>query len=476
MQLTKLRKWLVLLNVSISIFMATLDGSIVNIALPIIKTYLSVNISSIQWVVTSYLLAISVLLLIWGKLADLYGKKKVFLFGFIIFSVGSGLCGISSSLEMLVISRIIQAVGASSMMALSQGIVTSIFDHGERGMALGITGTTVAIGSLTGPVLGGILVHNFGWHSIFLVNIPIGIIGTIFTILVIPEINEVSENKKFDFLGSILFIAAILLMFMGLLFLQDAKISGIVFIIMFISALVVLGLFLMRQRRIDTPLIDVGLFKIKVFSLGLTTAFLSFIALFSTIYFMPFYLENVMKFDALKAGLLMSAYPFTMAIIAPFSGALSDKITYKPLTIIGLAINALVLLVVSTLNRTSSIVEIVILMAMLGAGVGIFQSPNNSSVMGSVPRNQLGAAGGINALFRNIGMVSGTTLSVLLFTFTTNINLNSVSKDNGGFNPEVFLKGFHIVFIFAACSCAVALVLSLLRLSEKKMALVKLRD
>ncbi|KNY27135.1 MFS transporter [Pseudobacteroides cellulosolvens] len=218
MQLTRLRKWLILINISISIFMATLDGSIVNIALPTMAEKLSSSISSIQWVVNAYLLAISVLLLVWGKLADIYGKKKIFMMGFIIFSVGSGLCGFSNSLLMLVISRVIQAIGASSMMALSQGIVTSIFPPGERGKAFGITGTSVAIGSLTGPTLGGILVKAFGWHSIFLVNIPIGVIGILCTYLLIPEIKEEPENKSFDVIGAFLFAGSILLLFMAFCF------------------------------------------------------------------------------------------------------------------------------------------------------------------------------------------------------------------------------------------------------------------
>jgi EmrB/QacA subfamily drug resistance transporter len=467
MQLTRLRKWLILINISISIFMATLDGSIVNIALPTMAEKLSSSISSIQWVVNSYLLAISVLLLVWGRMADIYGKKKIFMLGFIIFSIGSGLCGFSNGLLMLVISRVIQAIGASSMMAISQGIVTSIFPPGERGKAFGITGTSVAIGSLTGPTLGGILVHSFGWHSIFLVNIPIGIIGILCTYFLIPEIKEEPDKKSFDILGALFFTGFILLLFMGFLLLQDHRVSKSTFVMMFIGALVLMATFVIHERRTSNPLLDFALFKIKVFLLGISTGFLSFISLNATIYFIPFYFEYIMKFSTLKAGLLMSAYPFMTAIISPFSGWLSDKISYRPLTVIGLVINVAVLFVISTFGTHTSMVEIVLIMALFGTGSAIFQSPNNSSVMGSVPKNQLGSAGGINALFRNLGMVSGTTISVILFSFTTNININKLAGEKAVFESDMFLKGFRVVFIFAACSCIAALLLSVFRSSLK---------
>jgi EmrB/QacA subfamily drug resistance transporter len=259
--------------------MATLDGSIVNIALPIMSEELSVNIGAIQWVVTSYLLSISVLLLIWGKISDLYGKKMIFASGFIIFTIGSALCGMSSSLGMLVFSRIVQAVGASATMALGQGIITSTFPPNERGRALGITGAAVAIGSLVGPSLGGVLVHASGWKSIFFINIPIGIIGTILTFLIIPSIHKAPTSTKFDFKGSVMFVAFLLLLFLGLLFLQEGNISAGVFAVMFLVSAVVLYFFIKYEHTNENPLINLKLFKIRVFSLGLGSAFLSFVSL-----------------------------------------------------------------------------------------------------------------------------------------------------------------------------------------------------
>lgn len=462
MQTNRLQRWLILFNVSVSVFMSTLDGSIVNIALPVISKNLSVDISSVQWVVTSYLLTISVLLLIWGKISDMYGKKKIFAFGFVVFTMGSGMCGMSHTLGFLVFSRTLQAVGASAMMALSQGIITSTFPPQERGKALGINGTTVAIGSLLGPSLGGVLVHMAGWQSIFFINIPIGIIGTLLTIVIIPEIHEAPDSKKFDFKGAVMFSSSIILLFLGLLFVQDAILSVSTLIPLLLVAAVLMFFFIKNESNAANPLITLNLFKNKVFSMGIGSAYLSFIAIFATNMFIPFYLLYALKLDTLSAGLLMSFSPATSAIFAPISGWLSDKTSYRPLTVAGLTINMCTLFVITTLNTTSSRLEIAVLMTLLGLGSAIFQSPNNSSIMGTVPRNQLGVAGGINALFRNLGMVSGATFSVILFSLMTRLNINNIAK-GVSFDTLLFIKGFRGVTLFAALSCCAAALISLTR-------------
>lgn len=470
----KWKKWLILFNVTVSIFMATLDGSIVNIALPVISGELGVTISSIQWVVTSYLLAIAILLPIGGKLSDIYGKKKIFTLGFIMFTLGSTFCGLSNTLVMLVVSRVIQAVGASAMMALSQGIVTSIFPPGERGKALGITGAAVAVGSLVGPSLGGVLVHAAGWQSIFFINIPIGILGMILAIFIIPELHEAADKKTFDVRGAVVFSAAVLLLFVGLLLFQEQELAAEVLVPMLAVAAVLLGLFIVLEKRADNPLIDLKLFGIYEFSTGIASAFLSFVALNTTLLFMPFYMEYVLHLDTLSAGLLISAYPVATAVLAPVSGFLSDKISYKPLTVAGLVLNTLVLFLLSGLDAASSHVHIAVLMTLMGVGTALFQSPNNSSVMGSVPANRLGIAGGINALFRNLGMVSGTTFSVIIFTFTSKLNIGAMS---GSLVPDagLFLKGFRVVLLFASGVCLLGMLTSAVRVAGLR-ALGKVRN
>ncbi|SHI12225.1 drug resistance transporter, EmrB/QacA subfamily [Sporobacter termitidis DSM 10068] len=459
-EITNARKWTIIVITSLSAFMATLDGSIVNIGLPMMSSELHVSIESIQWVVTAYLLTISLMLLIWGKLSDVYGKKYIFASGFLIFSLGSALCSFSHSLPFIVVSRIIQALGAAAMMSLSQAIVTGTFPPTERGRALGVLATMVALGSLVGPSLGGILVSAFGWPSIFLINIPIGVAGFILAIVIIPEIFEKQKSQRFDVAGTGLFCFSMLLLFLGLLFAQEGAFPVIWLIPIVLVSLAGLWLFIRVERKKENPLLNIGLFRLREFSFGLVAAYLTYIALNSTMLFIPFYLQDLLKFDPLKAGLIVSAYPIAMAIVAPVSGWLSDRITYRPLTVVGLAVTTAALVLLATINETTSIVKIILLMVMLGGGFAVFQSPNNSSVMGCVPRAQLGIAGGANALFRNLGMVSGTTFSVLIFSFVSKLNINNLT---GGFNAQSFVRGLSVIFIFCAVCTFAAMLVSLTR-------------
>lgn len=461
LEITSSKKWMTLIITSVSTFMATLDSSIVNIALPIMSKELKVSISSIQWVVTSYLLTISLLLLVFGKLSDLYGKKKIFSSGFLIFAFGSALCGFSHTLPFLVISRIIQAVGASAMMSLSQGIVTAVFPPEERGRALGFVGTMVALGNLTGPSLGGLLVHLFNWQSVFFINIPIGIAGCILSFTIIPDIFETQDIKYFDFKGTLFFSVSLLFLFLGLLFVQEDTLPIWCLAPAVAISAVIMAAFVYTERKSKNPLISLGLFKNHEFSFGLAAAYLSFAAISSTLLFMPFYLQNLLGFSALRAGIIISIYPLTMAFVAPFSGWLSDKITYRPLTISGMLTATAALILMATLNKNSPLWLILILLMLLAFGIAMFQSPNNSSVMGSVSRNQLGIAGGTNALFRNLGLVSGTAFSVLIFSLSTRTNINSLSGNQ--FNAGSFIKGFSYIMLFDAAATLIAALINVKR-------------
>ncbi len=440
--------------------MATLDGSIVNISLPVMSKYFNVSINSVQWVVTAYLLTISAILLIWGKLSDIYGRKYLFAAGMLIFTIGSALCGISNSLELLIISRVIQAIGASITMALVQGIVTSIFPANERGKALGVIGATVAIGSLLGPGLGGILVRFAGWQSIFYINIPIGIAGFVLTLILMTETEMKTANKAFDIKGSLIFVVSITTMFTSLLSYQDKLISSTIMILMVFIAIILFAIFIRYEKGLSNPLLDTTIFSNRKFSMSLATSYISFLSMFAYIFFMPFYLQYAMKLNILTAGLLMSIYPVVTAILAPISGWLSDKKLRISLTFLGLSINTLALALLSFLNSTSSLIHTGLLIMMLGAGSALFQSPNTSTIMGSVSRDKVGVAGSINAFFRNFGMVSGTTLSVILFMYITKMDINNLSGSS--FDIPLFLKGFRAVLLNASGLSLIAVGINVL--------------
>lgn len=457
-EISNTRKWVILAITSVATFMGTLNSTIVNVALPVMSQEMKVSINAIQWVISAYLLTTVLLLPIFGKLSEFTGKKYIFAFGTLLFAVGSTLCAFSHTLGMLTISRIIQAIGTSGMFSMSMGIVSGAFPASERGKALGIVGTMVAIGTIAGSSLGGILVSAFGWPSIFVINIPIGIIGSILSYIFLPESPNRTKIKSFDIAGTVSFSMLILILFLALLFTQQNMLPVVYLIPAIMIAAVFLLVFIKVEKRAKNPLLDLRLFKVKEFSLGLVAAYFCFIILNSTMLFIPFYLQDVLKLSTLNSGLVLSVYPISMGIIAPFSGWLSDRITYRPLTIVGMIVTAAAMLLLATLRQTSPVSETIILICLLGIGLSIFQSPNNARVMGSASENQLGIASSTNALFRYIGLSSGTTFSMLIFSFSSNISVGNLSS---GFNSGAFLHGISVVYIFDAICALIAMMFSM---------------
>jgi EmrB/QacA subfamily drug resistance transporter len=463
------RRWIILVVVLLITFMATLDGSIVNVALPVMSESLSVSTSSIQLVVTSYLITVSALILIFGRLGDLLGKSRVFKFGIVIFTFGSLLCGLSHSFMMLVISRIIQAIGAAATMANNQGIITHVFPAHERGRALGMTGTFVALGALTGPALGGLIVGALSWEYIFLINVPIGIFGFLMAMKILPH-NKVDRQEKLDLKGSLLFMMTIIPMFAAievggqLGYERPLVLSGLG-----IALLSFIG-FLIIEKRQPEPLLDLSIFKNSLFTLSLFCGFLSFIALFASNIIQPFYLQNALGFSPTFAGMLLMIYPAILAVVAPVSGYMSDKIGSEFLTFIGLAITSLGLFLMSGLTVSSPFPLIITYTALLGIGNGLFQSPNNSLIMSTVPKHKLGIAGSVNALIRNMGMVFGIALSttILYSRMSTVIGYKVTDYVEG--QSDAFIYGMQTVYLVAGSICLIGAALTALRLIRQRQA------
>ena len=460
-------RWLILFVVVMISFMATLDGSIVNVALPVMTKSLNVTSAAIQLVVTSYLIVISATILIFGRLGDILGKTNVFKFGIAVFTLGSLLCGLTHSLPFLILARSVQAIGAAGAMANSQGIVAEVFPPNERGRALGIMGTFVALGSLVGPPLGGFLVDVTSWESIFLINIPIGVITLLFSFKILPNWH-VEKKEKLDGAGAMLFIFTIVPLFVALGQIQEVGFTSPLIWLGFLVAVISFIVFIMVEKRLEAPLLQLGIFKNKLFSLSIFCGFLSFLAMFCSNIMLPFYLQDAMGFSPAKAGLILMTYPLLLSVVAPVSGYLSDKIGSEFLTFIGLFVLSIGLVLMSTLNESSTLTSMIIFIAVMSIGGGLFQSPNNSLIMSTVPRDKLGVAGGINALVRNLGMVCGIVLA-------TNILYNRMSYKIGyhvndfvvGRN-DIFIYGMRIVYISAASLCMIGVILTAFRLIRSK--------
>ncbi len=460
-------RWLILLVVLMATFMSALDGSIVNVALPVMAKALNVTSAGIQLVVTSYLIAIVAFILVWGRLGDMLGKTKMFNLGIVLFTLGSLLCGITDSISMLVLARVIQAIGAAGTMANNQGIITEVFPANERGRALGMVGTFVALGSLIGPPLGGFIVAYTSWEYIFLINVPIGIITLFFAVRMLPK-GRKSENVKLDIPGTLLFMLFIVPLFAAISEGQEIGFTHPLILTGFLVSVCAFAAFIIVENRQKSPLLHLEIFRNRLFSLSIFCGFLSFVAMFCSNIIQPFYLQDVLNYSPSVTGLIIVASPLVLAVVAPVSGHISDKIGSEFLTFIGLMLISLSLLLMATLNEHSSVVSIVSFIAAMSIGSGLFQSPNNSLIMSTVSRDKLGIAGSVNGLVRNLGMICGIALSTALLYNRMSYKIGHKVTDYVAGRNDAFIYGMRTVYIAAAAICMIGAVLTALRLLNKK--------
>lgn len=447
--------------------MSTLDGSIVNVALPNMAVNLKVGMAGVTWVVTSFLITVAATILIFGRIGDIKGKTKVFSFGVVLFTIGSLLCGFTNSLLVLVIARVIQAIGAAATMATNQGIITQVFPANERGRALGVLGTFVALGSMAGPPLGGVIVSMLSWKYIFLINVPIGIIVFIMTVKVFPKSNKVVD-EKLDGRGAVLFMIATVAFFGAVVQGQSTGYNNPVMIGAFIVSFISFVAFIIAEKKIDMPLLDLSIFSNSLFSISIICAFTSFVAISASNIILPFYFQDTLKFSAALTGIFMIVSPIVLSIVAPFSGYLSDKIGSEILTLIGLIFTSLGLFLISSLNEKSSVVLLLIYIVIMTMGNGMFQSPNNSLVMSTVPRNKLGIAGSVNALIRNLGFVLGTSVSTLILYSRMSAKVGHRVTDYIVGRDDVFMYGMKFVYICAGGLCLFGVIITAIRFYNSK--------
>jgi EmrB/QacA subfamily drug resistance transporter len=400
------RKWYVMAAVSMGIFLSTIDGSIVNVALPTLVHAFNTEFAVVQWVVLAYLLTVSTLILSMGRWGDMVGKKPLYAIGFVIFTLGSVMCGLSPAIYWLIGFRVLQAVGAAMMMALGMAIVTEAFPPAERGKALGISGSIVSIGIVAGPVLGGIIIGALSWHWIFFVNLPIGIVGSLMVARFVPD-HKPSGGQRFDYLGASTLFVSLIAFLLALTIGESIGFAEISVLLLFAISLLFLILFVIIEKRSRQPMIDLSLFQNKLFSVNLITGFISFLSIAGTVILMPFYLENVLGYDPGAVGLLLAIVPIAMGLAAPIAGSLSDRIGTRPITVFGLFVLVIGYYLVSTLTTQTTSLGYILRFMPIGIGMGVFQSPNNSAIMGAAPRARLGVASGLLAITRTVGQITG---------------------------------------------------------------------
>ncbi len=461
------RKWLVLTSVSLGSLMATLDGSIVNIALPAIQTDFRIDLTTTEWVVVAYLLVVGGLLLPFGRLGEVLTFKRVYLVGFTIFTLASICCGASPNEAGLVAFRVVQGIGAAMIMAMGPAIVARTFPAEERGRALGLNAISISIGLSLGPALGGILTQVATWRAIFLINAPIGLLAILWANRVLPA-ETPGKGQSFDVRGAALSGMALFALLLALSEGQQWGWDSPAIIGLLIAFVVVGGAFLASERRSAHPMLDLVLFRIRPFSAGLASVVVAFSGLFTATFLLPFLLEQGSGFSPVEAGLLLTPTPITMALVAPFSGAASDRFGPRVLASVGMAIMALALLSLTQLPVDFALPDLVWRLVLLGLGQGLFMSPNSSAVLGSVPRPRIGTASGTLAQMRINGQVLGIALSGAIVATRLPVHLAELGGASTAALRNVALAGaIHDAFVVAALVCAVGIVTSLVRGSSE---------
>ena len=454
-QTTKL-KWIIFTVSAIGGFLAMMDSNTVNVALYEIANDFNININAAQWAVTAYILILSTFLTLFGKLNDLVSRSNLYALGYLIFAFGAFLNTFSFNLPVLILSRIVQALGASILLSNNYAIISSIFKGNERAKALGFSTALMALAGMSGPILGGFLMHYFSWRSIFIPSIIIGLVGAYCSKKYIPEIVHKSEFK-FDYFGMVYMLIAILSMLMVISKGHDwgwlsnrIIIFGILFFIFSI-------IFYFQEKKISYPVVNFELFRSKVFTYGNFALLIAYFALFTNALLFPFYTQKVLGQSPVMTAVLILPFSIMFMLLALLNGKLTKKLHSSILMTTGTILIVLGYVFFTTVGDTLTYWNIIIAQALIGAGSGCYQPSVNALIVSVAPMGKMGIASGILAMFRNVGMLLGITISISIFDFAKNNALN-----NGLNETLAFVKGYHCAIYWAIFFGIVCTILSYL--------------
>ncbi|MCJ7664998.1 MAG: MFS transporter [Desulfobacterales bacterium] len=458
-------RYAILAAVMLTNIMGPIDASIVNVTLPTIAQYFGAGLSAVQWVPMTYLLVLSSLLLFYGRLGDILGYRRIYLTGLASFVIASALCGFSyffPTIYWLVAFRAIQGLAAAMMMAVSLAIITASFPPTELGKSLGIYAISIAVGLAIGPSVGGFITSAWGWPFVFMINIPIGIAGFFWARRIIPALK--GQPGKIDMGGALTSFISLSSLLLFVNYWQQGGFSIVAGILLGVAILAALG-FVWIERLADQPMLNLDLFRNLTFSFATVSALLNFMSQFVLVFLTPFYLQRLLHYAPNTLGLTMTAFPLAVMVVAPFSGSLSDRLGTGILACLGAAISACALFLMSRLPPVATSLDVVWRLAVFGLGAGIFQSPNNSAVMGSAPRPQLGMASGILATVRNVGMVFGiATGGAVLYALVSPGTLQQPTLI--GKEAAEFLFGLRHAYLVGALLAGAAAATSLFRVGH----------
>ena len=442
--------------------MASLDRNIVIIALPSIANELHTSLITLVWIAIGYWVVTASMLLTFGRLADIFGRVKLYNLGFALFTIGSGLCCVSQTGEQLIVFRIIQAFGAAFIFSNSSAILSDSFPESERGKALGINQISIVVGSVMGLVIGGALTSYFGWRSIFWINIPIGIFATLWAFSKLKELGTI-KKEKIDWLGNLLFAAGLIVLLVGITFGSFHILNNYEIILFILAGISLLVLFYKNEKKVSYPMMDLTLFRLRLFTSSNIAIFFNSLARGAFTFVMVFYLQGpTMLLNPLDSGIYLIPVSLALAIVAPITGWFFDKYRSQIISQTGLIISAIGFILLTTMGSRISYVDAILPLALIGAGMGIFTSPNRATIMNSVPPNRRGVAAGISTTLVMTGSAFSIGLVFLIFSAllpsesvdvifsgsTDYTSHNSIQFNDT--NIDKFILSIHVIFIVSA--------------------------
>ncbi|MEW6669012.1 MAG: MFS transporter [Thermodesulfobacteriota bacterium] len=443
----------VLITSAISSFLVPFMSSAVNIALPDIGAEFNMDAVLLGWVPTSYLLVSAMFLLPLGRVADIYGRKRMFLLGMVVYILGSLVSALSMSGFMLIAFRVIQGIGSAMTFSTSMAILTSVYPREERGRAIGISTASVYAGLSVGPFLGGILTHHLGWRSIFYLNVLLGVFVVVMILQRLKGEWAEARGEHLDLTGSILYALMLLLVMLGLSRLPSSTGAGLL-----VAGAIGVFAFFYAEARTGSPVLDVRIFSSNpVFAFSNLAALLHYASTYAVTFLMSLYLQYIQGFSAQSAGVILVSQPILMALFSPVAGRLSDYIEPRVIASLGLAITCLAIFMLSCLGENTGLIYIIVSLIILGLGFALFSSPNSNAIMSSVDPRYLGVASGALGTMRLLGQMLSMGLAMMIF---------SVIIGQVGITPEVyplFLRSLKVALTVNSSLCLLGMFFSLVR-------------
>jgi len=464
-------KWRVLTNTTVATLMSAIDGNIVLISLPTIGRELpGTNATLLLWILLGYSLLTAVVLLNFGRLSDIFGRVRLYVLGFAVFTVGSAMCGLSQTGLELVLFRLVQAVGAGFLFSNSAAIITDAFPPNERGRALGVNQVSIVAGSVAGLVLGGVITSTIGWRWIFYVNVPIGILATLRARSTLRELARPETTARIDWVGNIIFAGGLTVLLLGVTLGALGQVSDRLAISFVVAGLVLLVGFIWVELRETSPMLDLRLFRNRQFGASALAMLFNALARGAFAFILVFYLQGPPRFlSPLTAGLYLVPVSASLAVFGPVSGWLSDRFGPRPFLLAGLTVSAAGFLWLATIGPAATFAQLVLPLVLVGSGMGLFAAPNRAAMMTAVPPTRRGVASGAGLTLVNCGATISLGLTlVIMSTALTRPEIQAIFLGSANASMPFtagasFLQAIHWIFLVSTALVVAALVPSALR-------------